>query len=193
MANFTDFTAATSIASGDYLEGHLAGEGVGSERKFTALAIGQGAFEHAGQYAELNNESNGTAAPFFPGTSTNFSNKVQVAFATANPAEQGLDANNSSEDITVGINGIYYVSASLSISGGANDTLSFAIFANNGASQLTARSTVKLDASGSVTNAVSCGIVTVFATNTLEVWIQNESTTTDCTVEDAAFSAFRIG
>lgn len=192
MANFTDFTSATSIASGDYLEGHLAGEGVGSERKFTALAVGQGAFEHAGQYAELNNESNGTVVTI-SASSSNFSNKVQVAFATANPSEQGLDANNTQEDITVGADGIYFVNATLSVSGAGSDQLSFAVFANNGASQLTARSTFKLDSAGAVTNVVCSGIVSLFATNTLEVWIQNESSSSDCTVEDAAFSAFRIG
>lgn len=192
MANFTDFTSAVSIASGDYLEGHLAGEGVGSERKFTALAVAQGAFEHAGQYAELNNEGNGTAVTI-SASSSNFSNKVQVAFATANPTEQGLDANNTQEDITVGIDGIYFVNATLSVSGAGNDQLSFAVFANNGATQLTARSTFKLDSAGAVTNVVCSGIVSLFATNTLEVWIQNETSSSDCTVEDAAFSAFRVG
>lgn len=192
MANFTDFTSAISIASGDYLEGHLAGEGVGSERKFTALAVAQGAFEHAGQYAELNNEGNGTAVTI-SASSSNFSNKVQVAFATANPTEQGLDANNTQEDITVGIDGIYFVNATLSVSGAGNDQLSFAVFANNGATQLTARSTFKLDSAGAVTNVVCSGIVSLFATNTLEVWIQNETSSSDCTVEDAAFSAFRVG
>ena len=193
MANFTDFTSAISIASGDYLEGHLAGEGVGSERKFTALAVAQGAFEHAGQYAELNNESNGTALTI-SASSSNFSNKVQVAFATANPtAEQGLDANNTQEHITVGTDGIYFVNATLSISGGGNDQLSFAVFTNNGATQLTARSTFKLDSAGAVTNVVCSGIVSLSANDTLEVWIQNETSSSDCTVEDAAFSAFRVG
>jgi hypothetical protein len=192
MANFTDFTAAVSIASGDYIEGHLAGEGVDSERKFTALAVGQGAFEHAGQYAELNNETNGTALTI-SALSSDFTNKVQVLFLTANIVEQGLDANQTTEDVTVGTAGVYFASATLSISGGASDTLSFAIFKNNGATQLTPRSTVKLDASGSVTNAVCSGLVSVVAGETLEIWIQNETTTSSCTIADSAFSVFRVG
>lgn len=192
MANFTDFTAAVSIASGDYIEGHLAGEGVGSERKFTALAVGQGAFEHAGQYAELNNEGNGTALTI-SALSSDFTNKVQVLFSTANIVEQGLDANQTTEDVTVGTTGVYFASATLSISGGASDTLSFAIFKDDGATQLTPRSTVKLDASGSVTNAVCSGLVSVVAGETLEIWIQNETSTANCTVADSAFSVFRVG
>lgn len=193
MANFTDFTPAVSIAQGDYLEGHLAGEGVDSERKFTALAVGQGAFEHAGQYAELDNESNASTTAFTGGSSSNFSQKRQVAFATANVAEQGLDGDNAQDHITVGTSGVYFMQASLSVSGGANDTLSFAVFGNNGATQITPRSTVKLDSGGSVANAVISGVGELFAGNTIEIWAQNETTSVACTVEDASFAIFRIG
>ena len=192
MANFTDFSEATTIASGDYLEGHLASEASGSERKFTALAVGQGAFTHAGQYAELNNQSNGTALTI-TAASTDFSNKVQIPFSTASSVEQGLNADNATEDITVGTTGIYHVSVSLSFSGGANETYSFAVFANNGANQLTTRSTRRVGSGGAVGNAGICGNVSVAAGVTLEVWIQNETSTDNCTVEDASFSAFRIG
>lgn len=192
MANFTDFTAATSIAQGDYLEGHLAGEGVDSERKFTALAVGQGAFEHAGQYSELDNEDN-ISSTAFPGSSSNFSQKSQVSFATANVSEQGLDGDNTQNHITVGTTGVYFMQATLSVSGGANDTLSFGIFSNNGANQIAPRSTVKLDAGGSVTNVVVSGVGGLTVGDTLEIWAQNETSTTACTIEDSAFSAFRIG
>lgn len=193
MANFTDFTAAISIAQGDYLEGHLAGEGVDSERKFTALAVGQGAFQHAGQYAELDNESNVSTTSFTGGPSSNFSQRRQVAFTTANGTEQGLDGDNVQDHITVGTTGVYFMQASLSVSGGANDTLSFGIFENNGATQIAPRSTVKLDAGGSVTNAVVSGVGGLTVGSTIELWAQNETTSVACTVEDAAFSIFRIG
>jgi hypothetical protein len=193
MANFTDFTAAISIAQGDYLEGHLAGEGVDSERKFTALAVGQGAFQHAGQYAELDNESNTSTTSFTGGPSSNFSQKRQVVFATANGTEQGLDGDNTQDHITVGTTGVYFMQASLSVSGGANDTLSFAVFGNNGATQFTPRSTVKLDAGGSVTNVVVSGVGGLSVGNTIEIWAQNETSSVACTIEDSAFSIFRIG
>lgn len=193
MANFTDFTPAVSIAQGDYIEGHLAGEGVDSERKFTALAVSQGAFEHAGQYAELDNESNASTTAFTGGSSSNFSNKRQVAFATANVSEQGLDGDNTQNHITVGTTGVYFIQASLSVSGGANDTLSFGVFENNGATQIAPRATVKLDAGGSVTNVVVSGVGALTVGDTLEIWAQNETSTAACTIEDAAFSAFRIG
>ena len=192
MANFTDFTAATSIAQGDYIEGHLAGEGVDSERKFTALAVGQGAFEHAGQYSELDNEDN-ISSTAFPGSSSNFSQKSQVSFATVNVTEQGLDGDNAQEHITVGTTGVYFMQATLSVSGGANDTLSFAIFENNGATQIAPRSSVKLDSGGSVTNVVVSGVGGLTVGSTIELWVQNETSTTACTIEDSAFSAFRIG
>ena len=192
MANFTDFTPSTSIASGDYLEGHLASEAIGSERKFTALAVGQGAFSHAGQYAELNNQSNATALTI-SASSTDFSNKVQIPFSTSSSVEQGLNADNATEDITVGTTGIYHVSVSLSISGGANETYSFAVFASNGAVQLTTRATHKIGSGGDVGNVCISGNVSVSAGVKLEVWIQNETSAADCTIEDASFSAFRIG
>lgn len=193
MANFTDFTAAISIAQGDYLEGHLAGEGVDSERKFTALAVGQGAFEHAGQYSELDNESNASTTAFTGGSSSNFSQKRQVAFATVNVTEQGLDGDNVQDHITVGTTGVYFMQASLSVSGGANDTLSFAIFSNNGATQIAPRSTVKLDAGGSVTNLTVSGVGGLTVGDTIELWVQNETSSGACTVEDSALSIFRIG
>ncbi len=60
----------------------------------------------------------------------------QVTVFNTDDPENGADADNTSDDITIAVTGSYYVSVACSFSGGANTTYHVSAFKNNGATQL---------------------------------------------------------
>jgi hypothetical protein len=81
---------------------------------------------------------------------------------------------------------------SLSFSGGANDIISGAFFKNNGATQIGPRWTRKIGSGGDVGHI--CHVVegNLALNDTIEIWVQNESSTGNITVEDGSFDIVRI-
>ena len=130
-------------------------------------------------------ESNATATTI-GSSSTDFSNKVQVTtFDTNETASLGTTPDHTNDHITIDEPGDFSVSFAYSMSGGANDVISAALFKNNGATQITPRCTRKLDTGGNVGCDGSSAVVTLAAADTVELWVQNESAAANVTVEDA--------
>lgn len=145
--------------------------------------------EDSTAYGAISTETNSTATTI-SSASTDFSNKVQVAFGTTNSTSQNTTPDHTSDDITIDLDGDYSACISLSVSGTASDVISFALF-KNGTTQLGPRSTITL--SGGVDSVhFSPGPAPLVATDTLEVWVQNETAGRNITVEDASFHVVKI-
>jgi hypothetical protein len=144
-------------------------------------------------HAEISVEGNSTAT-VIGSSSSDFSNKVQVTiFDTNGPSSSTMTPDHTTDDITVIVDGNYSVSATISFSGAASpDTISMALFKNNGTTQLGARVTRKLGTSGDVGACSLSAIVDLEAGDTIEIWVQNESLSNNITVEDASLIAVCI-
>lgn len=144
--------------------------------------------------AEISAESNATTTTF-SGSSTDFSNKVQVVIFDTDGPSEGITPDHTNDHITIatGYGGKYLILVSISFSGGGNNVISFAAFKNNGATQITNRTTRKLGTGGDTGSAVNVGIADLSAADTVELWIQNEAATTALTIEDVSFTVTRIG
>lgn len=144
-------------------------------------------------YGEIKAESNATATTITT-ASTDFSNKVQVTiFDTNGSSDTNATPDHTTDDITVNAAGVYRVTVTASISGSASDKISLAAFKNNGATQITARGTMTLDASGNTQSVTCSGLASLAATDTVELWIQNETDTDNVTVEDVSLTVERVG
>ena len=128
-------------------------------------------------------------------SSTDFTNKVQVTvFDTNAAAANNATADHTNDHITIGTgaDGTYKIEAAVSFSGGLNDTYSLGIFKNNGATQLGARTTRKLGAGGDVGHCNVVALVALAATDTVELWVQNEAATNNLTIEDASLMVTKV-
>jgi len=152
-------------------------------------------YQNLHAYGKIYVESNSTATTI-SGTQTDFgANAVQVAVFDTNGESNNTTPDHTNDHITIDVTGEYVISATLSFSGEANDTYSFAFFKNNKGTQLGTRSTRKIGSGGDVGSASLSTIAALTATDTIEIWIQNEDGTTNfnCTVEDASFYVARVG
>ena len=147
-----------------------------------------------GNYGGIGAEGNSTATTI-ASPSSDFSNKAQITvFDTNAAASQGTTPDHTNDHITIDVDGAYLVTVNVSFRGASNNTTySFAAFKNNGATQLGARSTRKVGTGGDVGSASQHAIVSLVATDTVEVWIQNETQGSDVTIEDIILTVVRIG
>ena len=152
-------------------------------------------YQNLHAYGKIYVEGNSTATTI-SGTQSDFgANAVQVAVFDTNGEPNNTTPDHTNDHITIDVTGEYIISATLSFSGEANDTYSFAFFKNNKGTQLGSRSTRKIGSGGDVGSASLSTIAALTATDTVEIWIQNEDGTTNfnCTVEDASFYVARVG
>lgn len=146
----------------------------------------------ASAYGGLTVENNSVATTISSGGTSDWTNKVQIAsFDTDSSTAINTTPAHGTDDITVDIAGDYLVHLDMSITGTAADIVSFGIFINNGATQMVSRVTQTL--TGNV-DAVSLHPypVTFAATDTVEVWVQNETAGRNVTVQDAHFHIHRV-
>jgi|GEM_PF-3984996 hypothetical protein len=144
-------------------------------------------------YGSLEVESNSTDITI-SGTDTAFgANAAQLLVFDTNGPSNGTTPDHTQDHITIDEAGTYLISFSVSFSGGSADTISAAFFINNKTTQLGSRMTRKLGTGGSVGSASHLAIATLAATDTVEVWFQNESATANITVEDACLSVAKLG
>jgi hypothetical protein len=144
-------------------------------------------------HASISVQSNVTTTTF-SGSSSDFTNKSQITvFDTNGAAAQDVTPDHTNDHLTVDVAGTYAVYADISFSGGSTDTYSFALFKNNGATQLGARTTRKMGTGGDVGAAPALAIVDLEVNDTVEVWIQNESSTGAATVQDAVLAVAGVG
>ena len=146
-----------------------------------------------GGYGDIRVEGNVTETTI-SASSSDFSNKVQVTvFDTNGGSSQAVTPDHTNDHITIDTAGVYLIVLSVSISGGSNSTISLAFFKNNGATQVGARMTRKIGAGGDVGAGALVACASLSAADTLELWLQNESATTNVTVEDACLCVIKVG
>ena len=145
----------------------------------------------AAAYGNITAESNVTATVI--GTaSSDFSNKVQVLTFGANGTSLSVTPDHANDHITILVSGHYIVEATISLSGAASTTYSLGLHKNNGATLLGVRTTQRLDASGNVTSCTVRASVALAATDTIELWAQNETNTSDLTLEDGTLTVTKV-
>ena len=147
-------------------------------------------------YGEISVEGNETTTAL-PNT-TDFSSAGTSGQLVIFGTDDGVTASNatasaSQDHVQVTNAGTYFLKCEVSFSGSSNDTISFAFFKNNGVTKLGVRTTRKLGSGGDTGSASVSAIVTLAASDTVEIWAQNEGATNTITVEDASISVFRIG
>jgi hypothetical protein len=136
--------------------------------------------------AEISGEDNHTTETTIPGTSHDWSQKAQIeTFDTNGPALRAI-ADHTENHIIVGVTGAYEITAHISMLGGANTVLSFAVFRNNGADQLIPRISRKVAGSADVGAASMGGLAALEAGDTIELWVQNETNSANMTAQDVS-------
>ena len=157
--------------------------------------------ENTGAWTDL---SKGISTPAYGGlsvsgnaTATTFSGASSYSqvtvFDTASPSGD-VTVSAASDDITINTAGDYLIGFSASLTaGGANNEYQLAVFANNGVTQKNLISSRKVGGTGDVGSAGSGLPVTLAATDTLELWIQNISAGNAVTVQDAQLWVLRVG
>jgi hypothetical protein len=122
-------------------------------------------------------------------TSTDFSNKVKITGWT-NGLTQNTTLDGANGNITVPTTGTYEVHISLSCSGTANNTYSFALFANT-ITQRGVRTTRRF--SNADVGVLAFGVfVSLTAGDVLSLYVQNETAINNLLVEDGSFNLQKI-
>jgi hypothetical protein len=124
-------------------------------------------------------------------------NKVQVTSFNADGPELNLDADHTNDHITVGTDGVYEILISgtiNSVAGGAY-RISFNVYKNNGATALTGLHLHHdFAGGGSEDSSLSIvGLVSLSATDTIELWVFNDTDDTNVVVDDISMVATMKG
>ena len=140
-------------------------------------------------FGSLSAESNATATTI-SSSSTDFSNAVQVTIFDTDQSESGVDTDQSAgnDHIVIKHAGWYNLDVSASFSDGNSNTISYAFFKNNGATQLGSRCTRKMGTGGDVGSTSGMGRVNLSVGDTIELWVQNESNADNVDFEDITMS-----
>jgi hypothetical protein len=141
--------------------------------------------------AAIERESNGDPTSF-PGTSHDFSQKAQVLVFDTNGPSINATPEFANGHIVIDLPGVYALTVHIGMFGGNNTLYSFSLFKNNGATQLTPRTTRKIAQAGDVGAASVGGLAQLEIGDTVELWFQNETNTTDLTVHDVSLYIHRI-
>jgi hypothetical protein len=136
--------------------------------------------------AEISREDNHTTETSIPGSSHDWAEKAQIEVFDTNGPQLNAIADHTENHIVVGITGAYEVSAHISMLGGANTVLSFAVFKNNGATQVIPRTSRKVGGSLDVGAASIGGLASLVAGDTIELWVQNETNSANMTAQDVS-------
>lgn len=136
--------------------------------------------------AEISRESNHLTETIIPGISHAWDNKAQIeVFDTNGPALNAI-ADHTENHIIVRVAGAYEITAHVSMLGGANVVLSFAVFKNNGATQVIPRVSRKVGAAADVGAASMGGLASLEVGDTIELWVQNETNSANMTAQDVS-------
>ncbi|MCP5017633.1 MAG: hypothetical protein GY938_20535, partial [Ketobacter sp.] len=137
-------------------------------------------------YGAISVEGNAIATTI-AAASTDFTNKVQVTIFDTDSVANKVTPDHTNNHITISTDGNYEVYApSVSFYGAGGRTYSFAIFINNGTTQIGPRTSRKLGAGGDVGALPVSALATLTAGDTVELWVQNEDNAGDLTVQDAS-------
>ncbi|MCH7908867.1 MAG: hypothetical protein IIB38_04535 [Candidatus Hydrogenedentes bacterium] len=128
---------------------------------------------------------------------TGIANKIQVTSFATNGEALGATPDHTNDHITIDQTGKYLVTVSMSCSSDAGSSflLGYACYKNNGATLLNALHGHRdLAGGGGDTGSMSMSAIIAFtATDTLEVWVWNETNTVDIIMDDIMMSVVRVG
>ena len=145
-------------------------------------------------YGEISGLNNSTVIGI---SATGFANRVQVTSFDTNGASSGATPDHTNDHITVDNAGHYLCIATLSCFSdtGTGFTMGFDIEKNNGGSRVAAAySEVDFAGGGGDAHAISLvGLGNLSVNDTIEVWLWNNTNTTDIVVDTATLSLVRIG
>jgi hypothetical protein len=121
----------------------------------------------------------------------------QVTVFDTNGQSNNATPDHTNDHITVatGADGKYLVTVSISFTGASSsDVIEFQVYKNNGA---TGHSNLhcerKISAGGDIGSVGISGIIDLTAADTVELWVQNLTSTGNVTVKDATLSLVGIG
>ena len=187
-----DLGALTAVATGDLLViadvSDTTDDAGGTTKKITYADL------HA--FGEISVEGNATTTS--PPNTSDFSSAGTSGQVTifgvdsADATESNTDADHTNDHVSVTNAGTYFIHCNISFTGTTGKVISFAFFKNNGATQLGGRTTRKLGSTDIGACSVSV-LATLSASDTVEVWCQNETDTTTITIEDCCLSVMRVG
>jgi hypothetical protein len=141
--------------------------------------------------ASIEREHNDTGTSFSD-SSHDFSEKVQVLIFDTNGPAINATPEFANGHIIIDLAGLYSLAANVGMLGGNQTVYSFAIFKNNGATQVVPRTTRKVGAATDIGAASVGGIALLEVGDTIELWVQNETNTNDFIVHDVSFFIHKI-
>jgi hypothetical protein len=124
-------------------------------------------------------------------------NKVQITTFDTNGESNNMTPDHTNDHITVDKPGMYLCTVSLSAlsAAGAGYELGVSLWKNNGDTQFdNVHAHRDLAGGGGDTGSITLsGIVDLAASDTMEIWVWNETNTTDVVIEDITLSLVQIG
>jgi len=115
-------------------------------------------------------------------------------FGTATAVSNLTTPSTASDSVTVTNDGVYFVSISASFSGGNSTAYELQVFCNNGAtSHKNIHTERMLGAGGDVGSVSMSGILSLSASDEIELWIRNIDNTNNATIRDATLTVYQIG
>jgi hypothetical protein len=141
--------------------------------------------------AAIEREHNDTGTSFSD-KSHDFSQKVQILVFDTNGPAINATPEFANGHIIIDLAGLYSLTAHIGMLGGNQTVYSFAIFKNNGATQVVPRTTRKVGAASDIGAASVGGLSQLEVGDTIELWFQNETNTTDVIIHDVSFFIHKI-
>lgn len=131
-------------------------------------------------------------------TGTGKANKVQITSFAVDGQSNNMTPDHTNDHITVDVAGKYLCTVSihmLSTGGGGADNYGYSVYKNNGATEFAnLHGQRDLTGGGGDEGSISLsGILDLAATDTVEVWIWNNTNTDDVIVDDINLSLVQIG
>jgi hypothetical protein len=124
-------------------------------------------------------------------------NKAQVTTFAANGASNQMTPDHTNDHITVDKAGVYLCNVTISAEsvGGAGYEVGFSVFKNNGATQFQNLHVHRnLSGAGGDTGSMGMtGIITLSANDTVEVWVYNETNTSNVIIDDITMNLVMVG
>jgi hypothetical protein len=129
---------------------------------------------------------------------TGIANKVQVTSFSVNGVSNGTTPDHTNDHITIATAGKYMVSVSAvveSAAAGVAVVVGMSLAKNNGATLFdNVHAHRALAGGGGDTRSISCsGIVDLAASDTLELWVYNDTNTDNIVIDDITMSIIQIG
>jgi len=122
---------------------------------------------------------------------------VQVTVFDTNSPSNGTTPDHTNDHITIATAGDYLIVSSATVNSvaGAASRFEMTVQKNNGAAAVGALHVDRnIAGGGGVAGSVSMsGIATLAASDTIEVWLENETNTANYVVEDITLSVVRVG